>query len=75
MLEFERDAEIIKGNDLKQSLSLEKNRCMEYIEKLNEEKKKTSRMQEQLGELNDEVLKIKEHLDNETKNFHLVWYH
>jgi hypothetical protein len=72
-MEYAKDAEAIKGNDLKQSLNIEKNKCLEMMDKLNQEKKKTNLMQEQLCELNEEVLKIKEHLDKETNHLHAIW--
>lgn len=72
-MEYAKDAEIMKANDLKQSLSLEKSKTLDLIEKLNQEKKKTNIMQEQLCDLNDEVVKIKEHLNTESNNFHALW--
>ena len=73
LLEFERDTEIIKGKDLKQSLNNETNRNLDYIEKYNQEKQRASSVQEQLDGLKNELSKIKEHFEKETKNFHLVW--
>lgn len=73
-MEYAKDAEAIKGNDLKQSLNTEKTKCLELMDKLNQEKKKTNMMQEQLCDLNEEIVKIKEHLNSETYNFHSIWY-
>lgn len=73
LMEYAKDAEAIKGNDLKQSLNIEKTKCLELMDKLNQEKKKTNSMQEQLCDLNEEFVKIKENLLAETENFKLVW--
>lgn len=74
MIEYAKDSEIIKANDLKQSLNLEKNKTLDLIDKLNQEKKKTNIMQDQLYELNEEVIKIKELLNIESNNFRNLWY-
>ncbi|RNA01317.1 A-kinase anchor 9-like [Brachionus plicatilis] len=63
LMEYAKDSEIIKSNDLKQSLNLEKNKTFDLMEKLSQEKKKTNMMQEQLYELNEEVIKIKDLLN------------
>ncbi|CAF0917327.1 unnamed protein product, partial [Brachionus calyciflorus] len=73
LMEYSKDAEIIKANDLKESLNLEKSKTLDLIEKLNQEKKKTHLMQEQLCDLNDEVVKIKEHLNSEANNFQTLY--
>ena len=73
LMEYAKDAEVIKGNDLKQSLNTEKTKCLEFMDKLNQEKKKTNAMQEQLCDLNEEFVKIKDNLRVETENFNLVW--
>jgi hypothetical protein len=73
LMEYAKDAEAIKGNDLKQSLNIEKTKCLELMDKLNQEKKKTNSMQEQLCDLNEEFVKIKENLLAETENFKSVW--
>jgi hypothetical protein len=72
-MEYARDAEAIKGNDLKQSLNQEKTKSLDLMDKLNQETKKTNSMQEQLSDLTDELVKIKELLNSETKNFHSIW--
>ena len=73
LMEYAKDAEAIKGNDLKQSLNIEKTKCLELMDKLNQEKKKTNSMQEQLCDLNEDFVKIKENLLAETENFKSVW--
>ena len=71
-MEYAKDAEAIKGNDLKQSLNNEKTKCLELMEKLNQEKKKANLMQEQLCDLNEEFTKLKGHLDSEINNFTII---
>lgn len=73
-MEYEKDTEAIKGNDLKQSLNAEKTKCLELMDRLNQEKKRANSMQEQLGLLNDEVVSIKQRLNAETTNLHAIWY-
>jgi len=73
LMEYAKDAEAIKGNDLKQGLNTEKTKCLDLMDKLNQEKKKTNAMQEQLCDMNEEFAKIKENLLAESENFKLVW--
>ena len=35
-MEYAKDAEAIKGNDLKQNLNSEKTKCLELMDKLNQ---------------------------------------
>jgi hypothetical protein len=72
LMEYAKDAEQIKCNDLRQSLNQEKTKSLDLMDKLNQEKKRTNSMQEQLSDLNDELMKIKEMLDAESKNFQLI---
>lgn len=58
---------------MKQNLNIEKNKTFDLMEKLNQEKKKSNMLQEKLDELNDEVIKIKDLLNNESNNFHTLW--
>lgn len=73
-MEYAKDTEAIKGNDLKQQLNSEKTRSLELVDKLNAEKKKTNAVQEQLAQLRDELAKIKERLNKETTSLHEIWY-
>lgn len=73
-MEYAKDTEAIKGNDLKQMLNAEKTRSLELVDKLNAEKKKTNAVQEQLAQLRDELAKIKERLNKETTSLHEIWY-
>lgn len=68
-MEYNKDAENIKANDLKQSLNAEKQKSLELMDKLNQERKKSNAMQEQLCDLKEEVARIKDHLAGETKNY------
>ena len=71
-MEYNKDAENIKANDLKQSLNAEKTKNLDLMEKLNQEKKKTNIMQEQLCDLKEEVLRMKDTLSIENKNYKLI---
>ena len=69
LVEYARDAEAIKGNDLKQSLNAEKAKSLEFIERLNQETRKTNSQQEQLAELAEECARIKHMLEAQTASF------
>lgn len=68
-MEYNKDAENIKANDLKQSLNSEKTKNLELMEKLNQEKKKSNAAQEQLCDLKEEVLRMKDTMAIENKNY------
>lgn len=72
-MEYAKDAEAIKGNDLKQNLNSEKTKCLELMDKLNQEKKKLNNVQEQLCDLKEEISKLKEHINIDSKNHKNVW--
>lgn len=65
-MEYAKEAETIKLNVQNQTLDAEKTKCLEYMDKYNQEKKKTVSMKEQLGVLNEQVSKIKERFDKES---------
>ena len=67
-MEYAKDAEAIKGNDLKQSLNLEKSKSLDLMDKLNQEKKKSNIMHEQICDLNEQIADLKERLNIEYKN-------
>jgi hypothetical protein len=71
-MEYNKDAENIKANDLKQSLNSEKTKNLELMEKLNQEKKKSNSLQEQLCELKEEVLRMKDTMAIENKNYKII---
>ena len=68
LIEFAKDSEIIKANDLKQSLNLEKSKYIDLMDKLNQEKKKSNHYNEQLFEANEQISNLKERLCIESKN-------
>ena len=72
MMEYNKDAENIKANDLKQSLNSEKAKNLESMEKLNQERKKTNVMQEQLCDLKDEVSRMRDTITIENKNYKII---
>ena len=71
-MEYNKDAENIKANDLKQSLNSEKTKNLELMEKLNQEKKKSNSLQEQLCDLKEEVLRMKDTMGIENKNYKII---
>lgn len=73
MMEYAKDTETIKGNDLKQSLNAEKAKYLDAMEKFNQEKKKTNSLQKQVADISDELNHIKQLLDAETINHQNVW--
>jgi hypothetical protein len=74
LMEYNKDAEAIKYNDLKQGLNNEKKKYLELMEKLNQEKKKTNLTQEQLCEANEELITVKNSFDVESKKLKNIWY-
>ncbi len=73
LMEYNRDAETIKANDFKQSLSTEKAKNFELLEKLSHERKLSNSMQDQLADFKEEFGRIKEHLESETNNYKNIW--
>lgn len=72
LMEYNKDAENIKANDLKQGLNAEKTKNLELMEKLNQERKKANAMQEQLCDLKDEVARMKDNVVSENKNYKTI---
>lgn len=72
-LQYARETDAIKAKDLKESLNQEKTKSLDLMDRLNLETKKTFSMQEQLAGLTDEIAKMKELLDSETKKFQSIW--
>ena len=72
-MEYEKDTEAIKGNDMKQSLNAERSKCLELTDKLNQEQKKANSMQEQLSQLNEEVAVFKKILNEQTTSLEKIW--
>lgn len=70
-MEYNKDAEAIKTNDLKESLNIEKSKCIDIMDKLNQEKKVTNSMQEKIGDLNEELEKTKEILNSESEHYQI----
>ncbi len=59
----------MKTNDLRQSLNNEKSKCIEIMDTLNQEKKRTNELQERVVDLGEELERTKEVLN--TENEHL----
>jgi hypothetical protein len=67
-MEYAKDAELIKANDLKRSLNIEKSKNIELMDKLNQEKKRSNQFSEQLFEANEQISNLKERLNIESLN-------
>ena len=68
-MEYNKDAEDIRMSDVKQSLNNEKTKCIEIMDKLNQEKKRTNELQTKVTDVSEELEKAKEILSSENEHF------
>jgi hypothetical protein len=69
LMEYNKDAEDMKTNDLRQSLNSEKTKCIEVMDRLNQEKKRTNELEEKVADLSEELERTKEILNTENEHF------